>query len=60
MLKPTDEQIEQGVQWMRDEVDKIILKRVKQFLERQEAAKGNIPDSRDLDSNTWRDRAPLL
>ncbi len=59
-LKPNDEQINNGVQRMRDEIDKIILKRVKEFLKRKEAAKGDTPDSRDLSDKTWRDRAPLL
>jgi len=59
-LKPTDEQTDQSVQWMTDEMDKIILKRVKKFLARQEAAKDDTPDSRDLSNKTWRDRESLL
>ncbi len=60
MLKRTDEQINNGVQRMMKEMDKIILKRVREFLERQEAAKGDMPDSRDLNDKTWRDRESLL
>lgn len=56
-LKLDDEQIERGVQSMMSAMDEIILKRVKEFLERK---KDGMPDSRDINDKTWRDRPPLL
>ncbi len=57
VMKPKDEQ---GFQSLKDKIDRIILEKVKKFLECREASKDGMPNSRDLNNKTWRDRDQML